>query len=79
MSGSGRAGKLKPLSAERSAADAERVYRDGLADRPNNGWSLTGLEQALRAQGKTAEADRAREERDRAWARSDAWIPRSRY
>ena len=35
------------------AADAERVYRAALDDRPHNGWSLFGLEQALRAQGRT--------------------------
>ncbi|HEX7238984.1 MAG TPA: hypothetical protein VF263_01850, partial [Longimicrobiaceae bacterium] len=36
------------------AEEAERVYRAALEDRPRNGWSLAGLERALRAQGKTA-------------------------
>ena len=35
-------------------ADAERVYREDLKDHPHNGWSLLGLQQALKAQGKTA-------------------------
>ena len=32
--------------------DAERVYREDLKDHPHNGWSLLGLQQALKAQGK---------------------------
>jgi tetratricopeptide (TPR) repeat protein len=35
---------------------AERVYREDLRRNPNNGWSLFGLAQALRAQGKSGEA-----------------------
>jgi tetratricopeptide (TPR) repeat protein len=34
---------------------AETVYRDDLARHPGNGWSLVGLHQALRRQGKRAE------------------------
>ena len=34
-------------------ADAERVYREDLERHPHNGWSLLGLQQALKAQGKT--------------------------
>ena len=60
-------------------ADAERVYRASLEDHPRNGWSLFGLEQALRAQGKTVDADRARQEFERAWVRSDTWITSSRF
>ncbi len=64
------------LEAKRPA-DAERVYREALADHPHNGWSLLGLTQALAAQGRpTAEvvADFAR-----SWARSDTWIRASRF
>ena len=39
-------------------ADAERVYREDLKDHPHNGWSLLGLQQALKAQGKTADRRR---------------------
>ena len=60
-------------------ADAERVYRESLADHPNNGWSFFGLEQALRAQGKTDEADAARTDFEQAWARSDIFITSSRF
>jgi tetratricopeptide (TPR) repeat protein len=59
--------------------DAERVYRAELEAHPNNGWSLFGLEQALRAQGRTADAAKVREEFVRAWARSDAMLRGSRY
>lgn len=59
--------------------DAEAVYRASLEDHPNNGWSLLGLEQALRAQGRTPEADEARARFSGAWARADHWIRASRY
>jgi tetratricopeptide (TPR) repeat protein len=64
------------LEASR-AADAERVYRDDLKDHPHNGWSLVGLQQALKAQGKSSpdvDADLAK-----SWARSDTWIRASRF
>jgi tetratricopeptide (TPR) repeat protein len=61
------------------AADAERVYRAALDDRPHNGWSLFGLEQALRAQGRAAEADEARTRFEQAWARSDVYLQASRF
>jgi len=38
------------------AREAERVYREDLRDFRNNGWTLSGLSQSLRAQGKSAEA-----------------------
>lgn len=59
--------------------EAERVYEAGLVARPNNGWSLVGLEQALRAQGRTAEADAALVRFREAWVRSEVWLPASRY
>ena len=58
-------------------AEAEATFRKELAEHPNNGWSLLGLSQALKAQGKhTAETDAAFE---KAWARSDTWIRGSRF
>ncbi len=62
-----------------NAADAERVYRAALDDRPHNGWSLFGLEQALRAQGKTADADDALARFRQAWARSQTALTSSRF
>ena len=60
-------------------ADAERVYRGALEQHPDNGWSFFGLEKALRAQGRTAEADAAKADFDRVWARSDVFIEASRF
>jgi hypothetical protein len=37
-------------------AEAEVVYREDLNTFPKNGWSLMGLRDALRAQGKQTEA-----------------------
>ncbi len=57
--------------------DAERVYHEDLADHPHNGWSLLGLQQALKAQGKPSpevDADLAK-----SWSRSDTWIRASRF
>ena len=60
-------------------AEAEQVYRGALEQHPDNGWSWFGLERALRAQGRTAEADQAKADFLRAWARSDVFITSSRF
>jgi len=59
--------------------ETERVYRAELEDHPTNGWSLLGLEQALRAQSRDADADAARAAFRSAWARADTWIRSSRF
>ena len=64
------------LEADR-AAEAERVYREELADHPNNGWSLFGLRAALAAQGRPSAEVGA--EFDKSWARSDTWLRASRF
>ena len=64
------------IEAERYA-DAEQVYRDELEDHPNNGWSLFGLLTALEKQGKPATDVEA--QFTESWARSDTWIPASRF
>jgi tetratricopeptide (TPR) repeat protein len=61
------------------ASDAERVYRAELERHPHNGWSLFGLEAALRAQRRDAEAERVLAEFEAAWVRSDTWIRASRF
>lgn len=64
------------IEAERYE-EAEQVYRDELADHPNNGWSLFGLKAALEAQGKSSlEVDK---EFEASWARSDIWLQASRF
>ena len=61
------------------ATDAEGVYRADLERHPHNGWSLFGLEAALRGQGRSADADRVGADFEAAWARSDTWIRASRF
>jgi predicted Zn-dependent protease len=61
------------------AADAEQVYREDLKRNPGNGWSLFGLAQSLRAQGKTAEASKAEADFGKAWARADVKLSASRF
>ncbi len=63
------------LEADRPE-EAESVLRAALEDHPMNGWSLLGLETALREQGRDAEADEVERRFERAWARSDTWITR---
>jgi tetratricopeptide (TPR) repeat protein len=60
-------------------AEAEVVYREDLERFPLNGWSLFGLEQALRAQGKTAEADEVHTEFEEAWSHADVTLVASRF
>jgi tetratricopeptide (TPR) repeat protein len=60
-------------------AEAEAVYREDLRRNPGNGWSLFGLAQSLRAQGKTAEAGRAEDSFRKAWARADVTLTASRF
>lgn len=67
------------LLAAGRAADAEAVYREDLARYPETGWSLYGLTQALRAEGKTKEAAEAEKRFRRAWAKSDTKLVASRF
>jgi tetratricopeptide (TPR) repeat protein len=59
------------LLAGRRYKDAERAFRQDLVRFPDNGWSLHGLADALRAQGRTAEADQAAARFKRVWAKAD--------
>ncbi len=61
------------------ADEAETVYREALVDHPRNGWSLFGLAQALRAQGRFGDAQLVLREFDESWARADVWLQASRY
>lgn len=53
------------------AAKAEQVFRADLKAWQRNAWSLLGLEQSLRAQGKAQQADDVRRQFANAWARAD--------
>ena len=64
------------LEAQRYA-DAERVYREDLREHPHNGWTLVGLQLALKAQDKpTADVDA---DFKASWSRADTWIRASRF
>jgi len=67
------------LLAHGQAVEAEAVYRVDLEHHPANAWSLLGLEQALRKQGKVAEADTLAPKTAAAWARADVNPPASCY
>lgn len=58
-------------------ADAEQCYREDLKRFPNNAWSLAGLAESLKAQGKTAEAADAAAELKALGA--DAMLAASRF
>jgi tetratricopeptide (TPR) repeat protein len=60
-------------------AQAEKVYREDLRRFPENGWSLFGLAQALRAQGKKSEAAAAEARFRQAWANTDVTLTASRF
>jgi len=61
------------------AGEAETVYWDDLKRHADQGWSLFGLAQALRAQGKTAQAAAVQERLDKAWGRADVKLRASRF
>jgi tetratricopeptide (TPR) repeat protein len=64
------------LEAGRPVA-AEAAYRGDLERHRENGWALFGLEQALRAQNKTAAADEVHKRFEAAWKHSDVQLTAS--
>jgi tetratricopeptide (TPR) repeat protein len=60
------------------AAEAETVYWEDLKRNRENGWALYGLMQALRAQGKTTDANLTEGRFKKAWARADITLTASR-
>jgi tetratricopeptide (TPR) repeat protein len=60
-------------------AEAEAVYREDLKQYPRNGWSLFGLVQSLKAQGKDADAAEAQKQFEEAWQHSDVELTASRF
>ncbi len=71
---------LGAVLLEAGKADhAEVAFREDLSDWPENGWSLFGLLESLRAQGKMAEAERVQRRFLRAWARADVVLTSPRF
>ena len=67
------------LLKTRKASEAEQVYREDLHYHPQNGWSLFGLVQSLRAQNKSQEAEAIQQQFDQAWADADVTLTSSRF
>jgi tetratricopeptide (TPR) repeat protein len=61
------------------AKEAETVYWDDLRRNPENGWSLFGLAQALRAQKRDADAALVEARSTKAWSRADVKLTASRF
>ncbi|TDJ47258.1 MAG: hypothetical protein E2O52_03375 [Gammaproteobacteria bacterium] len=59
------------LLAQDRSAEAEAVYREDLAVYRHNGWSLSGLAQSLREQGKGEEAAEVEAEFTAIWLAAD--------
>jgi tetratricopeptide (TPR) repeat protein len=60
-------------------AEAEAAYREDLKRFPENGWALFGLQQALKAQGKAAQAQQVGARFRKAWATADVTLTASRF
>jgi tetratricopeptide (TPR) repeat protein len=56
-------------------AEAEQAFREDLGRFRENGWSLHGLAQSLRMQGRSAEAEEVAERFVRAWREADVELP----
>lgn len=67
------------LLAAGRAREAETVYWDDLSRNRDNGWSLFGLAQALRAQDRAPEAAAAQARFEKAWGRADVTPTSSRF
>ena len=61
------------------AAEAEAIYWQDLTTNRENGWSLFGLMQSLRAQGKEEQAAVIEKRFHKAWVRSEVTLTASRF
>ncbi|MBW2444184.1 MAG: hypothetical protein JRH12_27185 [Deltaproteobacteria bacterium] len=61
------------------AAEAEAIYWQDLERNRENGWSLFGLMESLRAQGKEEQAAAVEKRFRKAWKRSDVTLTASRF
>jgi tetratricopeptide (TPR) repeat protein len=60
-------------------AEAEAVFLEDLKQNPENGWSLTGLQQTQGKLGKKSEMIATGKRREKAWKNSDITITMSRF
>ena len=61
------------------AAEAEAIYWQDLSQNRENGWSLFGLTQSLRAQGKEEQAVEIEKRFRKAWQQSEVTLSASRF
>ncbi|CAN5680004.1 hypothetical protein BH23GEM7_BH23GEM7_40580 [soil metagenome] len=61
------------------AAEAEAVYRQDLKRFPENGWSLYGLAESLRAQRRAREAAEVEQRFAAVWSGADVKLTASRF
>jgi tetratricopeptide (TPR) repeat protein len=59
--------------------EAEQTYREDLLHHPQNGWSLFGLAQSLRKQGKNKQADDIQKQFEVVWADADITLSNSHF
>ena len=57
--------------------EAEKIYKEDLDILRQNGWSLMGLHNSLKAQGKLQEAEVIKQEFEKAWEHADITIDNS--
>lgn len=69
----------KALLIAGRAAEAEQVYRQDLAQFPENGWSLFGLARSLERQGHRDEARAVEQRFEAAWQGADVRLVASRF
>lgn len=62
-----------------NAEKAEQVYRHDLRYHPQNGWSLFGLLQSLRAQGKNDQAEAVQQQFEAVWEEADIELISSKF
>lgn len=68
------------LLRARRFPEAEAAFRTELATQPGSGWALRGLQDAVAAQNRGAEAKQVQVELARAWQEADVKlrpVPRS--
>ena len=58
---------------------AEQVFREDLRRNPDNGWSLLGLAQSLRAEGDEKGAAQAEAQFRTAWQRADVQLAAAKF
>ena len=67
------------LLAANRPQDAETAYREDLKRNPENGWSLFGLAQSLKTQGKIKEAQQVEVAFQKAWKYADVKLAASEF